>query len=60
MGLTNGPGEDKAAEKTGKVIRELGRSQVSVHSLLSYCVGLTLELNQRHIKFSVFDESCKI
>ena len=48
--MTNGPGEDKAAEKMGKVTQELGRWQVSVDSFVSYCIDSTLELNQRHIK----------
>ena len=51
MSLTNSPGEDKAAEKTGKGIQELGRWQVSVHSFILYCIDSTLELNQRHVKF---------
>ena len=51
MSFINSPGEDKAAEKTGKGIQELGRWQVSVHSFILYCIDSTLELNQRHIKF---------
>lgn len=37
---TSGPGEDKAAEETGKVIR-VGRNHVSANALLSFCTDLS-------------------